>query len=397
MTISTDRATLSLTAAWLINSLAYSIIYPFIPLYLHQDRGFPMTQVGMIFPLMGLATILAPPLFGALTDRFGRRPVMQLGQHGRAAVFLLLALAAWMQSPFVVFAGLLMVSTAIGCGFQVAAQSYLADITTPEKRSLYYGWTAIGCNIGWAVGPILGSCMTGVPFYLLFLLTAILCSAGGAVSFLLCPEPDRQTAGAKQSAFAFVGVLTNRALLELLFAALLLTMLTSQLYSTLSVFATGNVGIPRNRLCMDYSANGFTVICCQQAMTHLLERLKVPASRRLMLGAGLYIAGYFAMGFCTGAWYMAGCVFVLTLGEITVQPGLYSATAKLVTPDMLGRAMAARSLVTGIGFSIGPWFGALVYARCQTSPVLLWAILASFGLAAAIGFFRTGRTLDRGG
>ena len=115
-----------------------------------------------------------------------------------------------------------------------------------------------------------------------------------------------------------------------------------------------------------------------------------------MLGAGLYIAGYFAMGFCTGAWYMAACVFVLTLGEITVQPGLYSATAKLVTPDMFGRAMAARSLASGLGYAIGPWFGAIVYARWSSSPVLLWGILAGFGLAAAIGFFRTGRTLDRG-
>lgn len=397
MTVSTERATLSLTAASVITSLGYSVIYPFIPLYLHQDRGFPMTEVGTIFPLMGLAAIFAPPVFGSLTDRFGRRPIMQLTQHGRAAVFFALMAAAFAEAPFAAFAVLLMASTSLGCGFQVTMQSYLADITTPEKRQLFYGWTAIGSNIGWAVGPILGSCMSGIPFYLLFMMTAALCSAGGLVSYLFCPEPDRQTAGAKHSAFSLSGVMTNRALLELLFAAFLMTMLISQLYSTLSVFATGTIGIPRRLLGIVYSVNGFTVICCQQAMTHLLNHLKVPASRRLMLGAGLYIAGYFAMGFCTGAWYMAGCVFVLTLGEITVQPGLYSATAKLVTPDMFGRAMAARSLAGGLGYAIGPWFGAIAYARWSSSPVLLWGILASFGLAAAIGFFRTGRTLDRGG
>jgi MFS family permease len=91
---STRRITYLLASAWTINCLAYSIVFPFIPLYLHQDRGIPMEKVGTIFPLMGMAIIAAPPLWGYMTDRFGRRPMLQFGQYGRAAVFFALALAA---------------------------------------------------------------------------------------------------------------------------------------------------------------------------------------------------------------------------------------------------------------------------------------------------------------
>ncbi|MBS1370003.1 MAG: hypothetical protein HPZ91_08635, partial [Lentisphaeria bacterium] len=54
-----DRAN-SLACAWAINSLAYSIIYPFLPVYLHKWRGVPMETVGLIFPLMGGAIIFSP-------------------------------------------------------------------------------------------------------------------------------------------------------------------------------------------------------------------------------------------------------------------------------------------------------------------------------------------------
>ena len=81
-----DNRSTSLAAAWAINSLAYSIVYPFIPIYLHEERNIPMDVVGTIFPLMGLAVILAPPVSGWLTDRIGRRFMMQFGQSSRAGV-----------------------------------------------------------------------------------------------------------------------------------------------------------------------------------------------------------------------------------------------------------------------------------------------------------------------
>lgn len=391
---STRRITYLLASAWTINCLAYSIVFPFIPLYLHQDRGIAMEKVGTIFPLMGLAIIAVPPLWGYMTDRFGRRPMLQFGQYGRAAVFFLLALAAYFQAPFEVFAGLLMLSSATGCAFQVAANSYLADITTPENRDISYGRISVGCNVGWAFGPMLGSFLSGIPFYYLFSITAILCTLCGAVCWYFFHEPEHKS-HAKKEKTPFSALLKNPAILQLVGWWFLLTLLSSQIFSTLSVFATGHVGILRKTLGVVYSVNGFTVITCQQPMTMLLNKLKVPTAQRLLLGTLLYAAGYFSMGFCTGPWFMAAAVLVLTLGELTVFPAFFSATAKVAPPDKMGMTMAARSLADGVGMAVGPWLGALAYAHWTNSPVLLWTILALPALVAGLGFLRMGKSINQ--
>ena len=68
---------LSITFAF--NTLAGSIVFPFLPIYLHSMRGFPMSTVGLIFPVMGLAIIIGAPFSGYLADRFGRRIIMWAG------------------------------------------------------------------------------------------------------------------------------------------------------------------------------------------------------------------------------------------------------------------------------------------------------------------------------
>ncbi|MBR1999369.1 MAG: MFS transporter [Lentisphaeria bacterium] len=388
------RITYFIASAWTINCLAYSIIYPFIPLYLHQDRGIPMTKVGTIFPLMGIATIAAPPLWGYLTDRFGRRPIMQLGQIGRAAVFGSLALAAYLQAPFEIFAGLLMLSAAVGAAFQVAANSYLVDITSPENREISVGRISVGCNVGWAFGPMLGSFLSSIPFYYLFGITATLCTVCWGVCWVFCPEPERKNSEKKEK-LPFSVMLKNTILMELIAYVFLLSLLTSQLFSTMSVFATSDVGILRKTLGVIYSVNGFTIILCQQPMTMLLNQLKVMTSRRLLLGTVLFAIGFAIMGFCSNAWHMACSVLILTLGELTVFPALFAAMAKIAPPGKLGMTMASRSLAEGMGTAVGPWLGALAYAQWRGMPPLLWSILVIPAILSGIGFLRMGKHINQ--
>lgn len=91
---------LSITFAF--NTLAGSIVFPFLPIYLHSIRGFPMSKVGLIFPVMGLATIIGSPFSGYLADRFGRRIVMWAGPVVRSVSHFSLALMVATNASFVV-------------------------------------------------------------------------------------------------------------------------------------------------------------------------------------------------------------------------------------------------------------------------------------------------------
>ena len=162
-----DRG-LTLCVAWTFNQLAYAIVYPFIPIYLSKERGIPYSTVGLIFPLMGTMVVLAPMLFGPLTDRLGRRVMMDFGQFARAALFVLLAYMTYVNAPFLSFAVVLMLNTAVGVAFQIGADAYLADLTTEAERPGYYSKIRIGFNLGWALGPMIGAFFAKTPFWVFF-------------------------------------------------------------------------------------------------------------------------------------------------------------------------------------------------------------------------------------
>ena len=134
----------TLATAWSFNQLAYAIVYPFIPIYLSSERGIPYTTVSLIFPLLGLATIIAPMPCGCLVDRFGHSFMMLFGQAARGTIFFILALMVFVNAPFWVFAVLLMINTMVGGAFQVGADAYLVNISTEAERPLFYSHIRMG-------------------------------------------------------------------------------------------------------------------------------------------------------------------------------------------------------------------------------------------------------------
>ncbi len=385
-----DRGT-TLCIAWTFNQLAYAIVYPFIPIYLSNERGIPYSTVGLIFPLMGAMVVFSPMLFGPLTDRFGRRPMMKFGQFARAALFVIMAYMTYVDAPFWLFAVVLMLNTAVGVSFQIGADAYLADITDEAERPGYYSKIRIGFNLGWAFGPMIGAFFARTPFWVFFLVTAALCSAGGVFTQLFCRYPAGFTPPARgsrkdrNSGSVIPIIWKQKRILFMLLGAVMLFSLTSQLYSTLSVYSTKTVGISREALGAIYSMNGFLVILLQLPTTRTLERLRIALKYQMYAGTLLYIAGYFSLGFCVNAWMIAGAVATLTFGEMIMLPSLYTAFSNETVPENAGRILAAFSLFRGIGYAVGPWFGAQFFQQLK-SPVMLWGALTMFA-AVALGFF----------
>lgn len=386
---------ISLAAAWSFNQLAYAIVYPFIPIYLCNDRGFDYSTVSIIFPLLGLAAILAPLPCGWLTDKFGCSFMMLAGQLARGGVFFILALAVYMNAPFWLLALLLMLNTAVGAAFQVGSDAYLFHISSLDERPSYYSKIRIGFNIGWALGPMAGAFFARTPFWLFFIMTGILCVIGTFYTeFACCRNLEKVKLAAvdkinTSNRNIFADVFGNRKFLLLLTGTLLLTMLVSQLYSTLSVYSTKYVGISSKELGMVYSLNGFMVLALQIPLIALLTKIKMPVVWQLLLGTFLYAAGYFQLGFALNVFYIAAAVAVITLGEIIIQPSLYTAVSVQTVKENAGRMFSVYSLMRGIGYAVGPWIGGQLFGRCK--PLELWGILTSFAVAGGIFFIFGGR------
>ncbi|MGH7339460.1 MAG: MFS transporter, partial [Candidatus Rokuibacteriota bacterium] len=167
-----DRRLLHLFAGRLLASTGFSIVIPFLSLYLHGTRGVPMSAVGSIFFVAALAGALGQIIGGEWSDRRGRKVVLVTSQLVRSAVFLGLALAVMANAPFLVFAALTAVSAIAGRMFEPPSAAMIADIAVGERRAEYYGIFRIGGNLGWALGPAIGGFLAALSYASLFLVAA---------------------------------------------------------------------------------------------------------------------------------------------------------------------------------------------------------------------------------
>src|SRR5206468_1242875 len=139
----------------LLDMLALGLILPILPKLVESFVDNDTAHAARIFGLFGTAWALMQfvfsPVLGALSDRFGRRPVVLLSNFGLAADYVLMALAPSLVWLFVgrVISGI--TSASISTAF-----AYIADITPPERRAAVFGRIGAAFGAGFVLGPALG-------------------------------------------------------------------------------------------------------------------------------------------------------------------------------------------------------------------------------------------------
>src|SRR4026209_866796 len=141
-----------------VNLVGFGIIMPLLPFYAETFRASPVV-IGMLFASFSLAQLIASPVLGDLSDRWGRRPVLILSLIGTAVSFAMLAVA---QSLAMLFAARIV--DGLSGGNITTARAYIADITEEENRAKAYGILGAGFGLGFIVGPALGAVLSQVSY-----------------------------------------------------------------------------------------------------------------------------------------------------------------------------------------------------------------------------------------
>ncbi len=171
----------------LLDMLALGVIMPILPKLIESFVGNDTAHAARIFGLFGTAWALMQfvfsPLLGALSDRFGRRPVVLLSNFGLAADYVLMALAPSLNWLFVgrVISGI--TSASISTAF-----AYIADITPPERRAAVFGKIGAAFGAGFILGPALGGLLGDIDPRLPFWASAGLSFANALYGLLILPE-----------------------------------------------------------------------------------------------------------------------------------------------------------------------------------------------------------------
>jgi predicted MFS family arabinose efflux permease len=381
-----DRRLWVLAGAWLVNGLGFSMVLPFLSLYLTKVRGITMSHVGVILLVAGLCRAFGQLVGGDVTHRLGCRAAIILAQVARVASYLVLAAVLHVEGPMLAIAALISFNYLTGAVFQCGADVLTARLTSGRQRVEAYGLTRVGLNAGWMSGPAIGAFLAKTPYSLLFLLAAIVSSTSLVMLFYLVRGVGAEKSGssARRTMTALLGTFGNRAFMAFCAAWLVMSLLTSQLVSTLSVYTTEVTGITKFQLGWLYTINGLVCIVFQMPVAALLKRLRLTLV--MAAGAAIYACGYVSFAWQAGFAGVVASVVVLTVGEIVVNPSATAMSSLLSKPGNLARNMGFFGLVRGIGFSLGPLIGGVLFDAYRGQPFTLWAVLSSFGAAAAVGF-----------
>src|ERR1700679_1230593 len=141
----------------LVDLLGFTLVMPLLgPFAAHYQ--FSEWQIGMLFSAYPVCQLVAGPILGGLSDRFGGRPLLIFSQAGTALSFLILGLSR----NFTVMLLARLLDGASG-GNILVAQAYVADVTKPEERSRGYGLIGMAFGLGFVLGPLLGLALVELP------------------------------------------------------------------------------------------------------------------------------------------------------------------------------------------------------------------------------------------
>lgn len=170
-----------------IDMLGIGLAFPVLPRLIEEFIGGNVSQASYIYGALAAAyavmQFLFAPLIGALSDRFGRRPVILLALAGMGINYLVLAFAPslWL------FALGRMIAGTLGATF-TAAGAYLADVTPPEKRAQSFGLIGAAFGFGFITGPALGGVLGDIDLRLPFIVAAALSAADFVFAYFALPE-----------------------------------------------------------------------------------------------------------------------------------------------------------------------------------------------------------------
>jgi len=389
---SANRRVNLLAVAWAVNVFAFSIIFPFLPIYLHSTRGIPMSKVGLIFLIMGAATIIGSPVSGLLTDRIGRRPVMISGLLLRSLSFFILSLMALKDADFALIAGGLFVSTFLGTFFQNAGNAYIVDLVRSTDREVAYSKLRVGLNLGWMIGPAAGAFLAAYPFWILFLLTGIVCLLTASIVFYFCSYVPVQRADTSPQAvnISYFRLLKNDPVFLLYIAIFSLFFLAvSQFIPLLSIYAKEIVLLNQSQIGMLFTLNGAIVIFFMIPINNRLKHTNIVY--RIVWGGVGYIVSYVIFGVSQTWLHLAAGMTILTFGEILSLNATVSLTGRLAPKGMIGRYMGIWGLADGVARAVGPWFGSIIFAQMTYHPLLLWVILSVPAIASSLALIPLGK------
>ncbi len=345
-----------------VDMLGFAMVLPLLPFYAEKLSASPK-MVGVLIASFSIAQLVAAPIWGRVSDRYGRRPALLIGLFASALAFLVFGLAT---SLWVLF--LSRIVQGAGGGTTGVAQAYVSDTVAKEDRARALGWLSAATNAGVSIGPAIGSLAAhlgrAAPGYF----AAGLCFINVLAAWRWLPET--RTAAQRAAAppprkpvwHAALEAISNptgqRERLIWIYGVgmFAFTLLTSMLALWLEArFAINEKTI--GYFFVYYGVLSF--IMRSVFLGPVVDKLGEVGTMRL--GAVLLAVGMLMYPFATSIWMLAFIIPFVPVGTALLFPSTTSLLSHSTDPAELGTTMGVAQTFAGVARVASPILGGLAF------------------------------------
>jgi multidrug resistance protein len=362
-----------------INSLGFGIIVPLIYSY-GKKFGINEQTVGILTASFSIAQFFATPLLGALSDKWGRKPVLVISLIGTCASFFLFATA---RSVIILFAARIL--DGLTGGNISVAQAMISDTSTNEDRAKKFGILSSAFGFGFVIGPALGGLLSKYGLQVPFYFAAGIALIGAlAAAFLLKETNDKkqEKEGKEKKSFTFSSIITALKMPVIgtaVFIGFLLTMAQFTMIIGFQTYSVDGLKLNPQNVGLLYAGFGVTGILMQLCVP-LFEKIFPSKSVILMWSTVLCLGAMFLAGFMTAIFTFIACIYVYGLFNGLRNPMLNAIIANQNDEERQGEILGVNQSYASIGQTLGPIAAGLVTTISAHAPFFLSAlfILAGF-------------------
>lgn len=344
-----------------IDLLGFGILIPILPVFAIKILGVDETAIGITIAIYSLTQFFFNPIFGKLSDKFGRRPLIVISLLLNAFGYILFAFthSFWMLLISRIIAG-------IGGSSIGVAQAFIADVTTREERSKGMGLIGAAFGLGFVFGPLIGGLLAEYGYMITGFASAGFSIIAFVLTLVLLPESNLNRATAVLNKRKILDVAAIKKIFQKPDLALLITLFLMLTFSVANIYGTfALLGFKIYNFTDRQNGYMFGIVGLSSAIVQggllRIARKYFNQQKLITFGSIFMMIGLFLIPFGGSFLGLAIIVILLSIGTGSLQPTLLSLISE-VTPDAeQGVTLGINQSFSAFGRVLGPLWGGFAF------------------------------------